>query len=148
MLFHNDDKTYYFGLMGLWISAEFTAGFLVACLPVLPKFSQSLEEKKLTAVFGSSWQSFLEVLKISARSKMGNRSDDSKSWNDSNRTQPAHNTVTSDGYKMTLVPDKLHARGIEPQEPLVQCPENRTREWGILRSIHIVTKSEPASGMV
>ena len=57
-LYLTPDITYYGWLMGLWTWAEMTSGFLVACLPVTPKFAQSLSQTKLLSRTSSLLKSF------------------------------------------------------------------------------------------
>ncbi|KAF2871201.1 hypothetical protein BDV95DRAFT_56740 [Massariosphaeria phaeospora] len=54
---HSDDFTYWMAKMSLWVFPEFTSGFLVACLPVLPRFANTISEIPLITRLVSSIRS-------------------------------------------------------------------------------------------
>lgn len=135
-------------MSALWIFAEFTAGFLIVCLPVLPRFYKSLVEKQSTSGFDFSLPSFLRVLKLSNLRKSGNQSDsedDSKLWNNCNRTQPAKLPASSDVHDMNST--SIIPRNRAESSGFAHSPQNRKTSLAIMRSTNIVTTFQPAHAM-
>lgn len=50
----SDDLTYHVGLLGLWSLPEMASGFLAMCLPVSPRFCQSLKKVEIPSFISIS----------------------------------------------------------------------------------------------
>lgn len=74
-LYRTKDFTWGATMMGMWVAAEICSGFLVACIPVLPRFFKSLP---FLVRMGSSIRTIFRFRNSASakRSTMGPRSDE------------------------------------------------------------------------
>lgn len=61
------DVSYYMGMVGVWTYPEITFGFLVACLPIMPKFLRVMAKKPLVGRVGTGLRTALRIPKSETR---------------------------------------------------------------------------------
>lgn len=125
-LFNSEDVTYFVALMGLWTLPEMALAFLAMCLPVFPRFFQSLK-----SLHSYSW--------ISISQRYLFRSFKTSSYQPS----PDHFVLpTNQPKKSTLWPGKHDSSvyigtGASNQVPVDNCSKSKTGNLQIMRSIQI-----------
>lgn len=131
------DVNYYVGLMGLWTIPEMASGFLAMCLPVFPRFFQSLKRP-----YSFSWTTIWQRYHLRSSRTAG--------------YQPSPDHLVSRSYqpkKSTLWPSKqdspvyiptisMVASGAIDQGSEVNSSKFETGNLHIMRSIHISTSDD------
>ena len=141
-LYRSTDITYFGWYDGVWAIPEMASGIIVACLPLLAKFFQGLQEMGTLTKIKSSLKVFLNFTVVSSR----RRTDDHSAQDYRSSNVPtSRSTKTRPGQYKTLSDRPPLANRSDPnlEDTTFGDDEYNQLETHIMRTINIDTRSEP-----
>lgn len=147
ILSHSSDVTYYTSVMGLWTIPEMASGILALCLPVSPRFFQSLKESKHLSGVRSSLRSFLQLSRTDRSwpsDNLSGRNERKKFWKGSDTTEETSRmySVLPEGHELVSKSGNASSESNTREQVPDAVFRNQKEDPRIIRSIHIATTDD------